>query len=88
MSDYAKKMDKILAKLGKLDHTAASVRELRQQTGYLAQLVVLARKDSVDLHLATQRRLDDMAQILLEVKKSSQRTEERVAEILAGTRKH
>ena len=80
-----KKMDKILQKLETLEDNDKAIAK---QTNYLAQLVVLARQDSVNLHLGTERRLDDMAQILLEVKKSSDETAKKVAEILGETRKH
>ena len=73
-----KKMDKVLQKLATLEEND---KALSKQTSYLAQLVVLAKQDS-------QIMLRDMGQILLEVRKSSERTEERVAEILADTRKH
>ena len=73
-----KKMDKVLQKLATLEEND---KALSKQTSYLAQLVVLAKQDS-------QMMLRDMGQILLEVKKSSERTEERVAEILAEARKH
>ena len=87
-----KKMDKILQKLTTLE---ANDKGLAKQTNYLAQLVVLAKQDSARQHQESQAMLQesqtmlrDMGQILLEVRKISARTEERVAEILAETRWH
>ena len=87
-----KKMDKILQKLNTLENND---KALAKQTNYLAQLVVLAKQDSARQHQESQvmlresqAMLRDMGQILLEVKQSSARTEERVAAILAGTRQH
>ena len=94
-----KKMDKILQKLNTLEDND---KALAKQTHYLAQLVALARQDSARQHQESQAilrdsqamlhesqaMLRDMGQILLEVKQSSARTEERVAAILAGTRQH
>ena len=80
-----KKMDKILQKLATLE---ANDKGLTKQTNYLAQLVVLAKQDSARQHQESQTMLRDMGQMLLEVRKSSARTEERVAEILAETRRH
>ncbi len=87
-----KKMDKILQKLATLE---ADDRGLAKQTNYLSQLVVLAKQDSAHQHQESrtilqesQAMLRDMGQMLLEVRKSSARTEERVAEILAEKRRH
>lgn len=87
-----KKMDKILQKLATLE---ANDKGLTKQTNYLAQLVVLAKQDSARQHQESRTILQeskamlrDMGQMLLEVRKSSARTEERVAEILAETRRH
>ena len=94
-----KKMDKILQKLNTLENND---KALAKQTNYLAQLVVLAKQDSARQHQESQAvshesqtmlresqaMLRDMGQMLLKVKKSSDRTEERVAAILAGTRQH
>ena len=80
-----KKMDKILQKLATLE---ANDKGLTKQTNYLAQLVVLAKQDSARQHQESQAMLRDMGQMLLEGRKSSARTEERVAEILAETRRH
>ena len=80
-----KKIDKILQKLATLE---ASDKGLAKQTNYLAQLVVLAKQDSARQHQESQAMLHDMGQMLLEVRKISARTEERVAEILAETRRH
>ena len=87
-----KKMDKVLQKLNTLENND---KALAKQTNYLAQLVVLAKQDSARQHQESQvmlresqAMLRDMGQILLEVKQSSARTEERVAAILAGTRQH
>ena len=80
-----KKMDKILQKLNTLEN---SDKALAKQTNYLAQLVVLAKQDSARQHQESQAMLREMGQILLKVKESSDRTEERVATILAGTRQH
>ena len=87
-----KKMDKVLQKLATPE---ANDKGLAKQTSYLAQLVVLAKQDSARQHQESQTMLQesqamlrDMGQMLLEVKKSSERTEERVAEILADTRRH
>ena len=87
-----KKMDKILQKLNTLENND---KALAKQTNYLAQLVVLAKQDSARQHQESQTMLResqamlrDMGQILLKVKQSSDRTEERVATILAGTRQH
>ena len=87
-----KKMDKILQKLATLE---ANDKGLVKQTNYLAQLVVLAKQDSARQHQESQTILQesqamlrDMGQMLLEVRKSSTRTEERVAEILAETGRH
>ena len=68
-----KKMDKILQKLATLE---ANDKGLAKQTNYLAQLVVLAKQDSARQHQESQAMLRDMGQMLLEVKKSSERTEE------------
>ncbi len=46
------------------------------------------RQESRAMLHESQAMLRDMGQILLEVKQSSDRTEERVAAILAGTRQH
>ena len=87
-----KKMDKILHKLNTLENND---KALAKQTNYLAQLVVLAKQDSARQHQESQTMLResqamlrDMGQILLEVRQSSARTEERVAAILAGIRQH
>ena len=80
-----KKMDKILQKLNTLEDND---KALAKQTNYLAQLVVLAKQDSARQHQESQAMLRDMGQILLKVKQSSDRTEERVATILAETRQH
>ena len=87
-----KQMDKILQKLTTLE---ANDKGLAKQTNYLAQLVVLAKQDSARQHQESQTILQesqamlrDMGQMLLEVRKISARTEERVAEILAETRRH
>ena len=80
-----KKMDKILQKLTTPE---ANDKGLAKQTNYLAQLVVLAKQDSARQHQESQAMLRDMGQMLLEVRKISARTEERVAEILAETRRH
>ncbi len=87
-----KKMDKILQKLATLE---ANDKGLTKQTNYLAQLVVLAKQDSARQHQESQTILQesqamlrDMGQMFVEVRKSSARTEERVAEILAETRRH
>ena len=87
-----KKMDKILHKLNTLENND---KALAKQTNYLAQLVVLAKQDSARQHQESQAMLResqamlrDMGQILLEVRQSSARTEERVAAILAGIRQH
>ncbi len=77
-----KKMDKILQKPATLE---ANGKGLTKQTNYLVQLVVLAKQDSARQHQESQAMLHDMGQMLLEVRKSSARTEERVAEILAET---
>ena len=87
-----KKMDKILQKLAALEDND---KALLKQTNYLAQLVVLARQDSARQQQESQTMLReshamlrDMGQMLLEIKQSSDRTEERVAAILAETRQH
>ncbi len=80
-----KKMDKILQKLNTLEDND---KALAKQTSYLAQLVVLAKQDSARQHQESQAMLREMGQILLKVKESSDRTGERVAAILAGTRQH
>ena len=87
-----KKMDKILHKLATLEDND---KALLKQTNYLAQLVVLARQDSARqqqesqaMLRESQAMLRDMGQMLLEIKQSSDRTEERVAAILAETRQH
>ena len=80
-----KKMDKILQKLNTLENND---KALAKQTNYLAQLVVLAKQDSARQHQESQAMLREMGQIFLKVKESSDRTEERVAAILAGTRQH
>ena len=77
-----KMMDKILQKLATLE---ASDKGLAKQTNYLAQLVVLAKQDSARQHHESQTLLHGMGQMLLEVRKSSTRTEEWIAEILAET---
>ena len=81
--------------LQKLNTLENNDKALAKQTNYLAQLVVLAKQDSARQHQESQvmlresqAMLRDMGQILLEVKQSSARTEERVATILAGTRQH
>jgi len=80
-----KKIDKMLQKLATLE---ASDKGLAKQTNYLAQLVVLAKQDSARQHQESQAMVHDVGQMLLEVRKISSRTEERVAEILAETRRH
>ena len=87
-----KKMDRILQKLTTLEDND---KALLKQTNYLAQLVVLARQDSARqqqesqaMLRESQAMLRDMGQMLLEIKQSSDRTEERVAAILAETRQH
>ena len=91
-----KKIDKIMEKLETL---GTDSKAIAQQTRYLAQLVVLAKQDSARQHqesqaLAERQHHDsqamarDMAQILLEVKKSSDDTAKTVAEILGASRKH
>lgn len=80
-----KKMDRILQKLATLEDND---KALLKQTNYLAQLVVLARQDSARQQQESQAMLRDMGQMLLEIKQSSDRTEERVAAILAETRQH
>ncbi len=80
-----KKMDKILQKLATLEDND---KALLKQTNYLAQLVVLARQDSARQQQESQAMRRDMGQMLLEIKQSSDRTEERVAAILAETRQH
>ena len=80
-----KKMDRILQKLTTLEDND---KALLKQTNYLAQLVVLARQDSARQQQESQAMLRDMGQMLLEIKQSSDRTEERVAAILAETRQH
>ena len=80
-----KKMDRILQKLATLEDND---KALLKQTNYLAQLVVLARQDSARQQQESQTMLRDMGQMLLEIKQSSDRTEERVAAILAETRQH
>ncbi len=87
-----KKMDRILQKLATLEDND---KALLKQTNYLAQLVVLARQDSARqqqesqaMLRESQAMLRDMGQMLLEIKQSSDRTEERVAAILAETRQH
>ena len=87
-----KKMDRILQKLATLEDND---KALLKQTNYLAQLVVLARQDSArqqqesqTMLRESQAMLRDMGQMLLEIKQSSDRTEERVAAILAETRQH
>ena len=74
-------MDKILHKLNTLENND---KALAKQTSYLAQLVVLAKQDSARQHQESQAMLResqamlrDMGQILLEVRQSSARTEER-----------
>ncbi len=85
-------MDEILQKLATLEDND---KALLKQTNYLAQLVVLARQDSArqqqesqTMLRESQAMLRDMGQMLLEIKQSSDRTEERVAAILAETRQH
>ena len=78
-----KKMDKILKKLTTLE---ANDKGLTKQTNYLAQLVVLAKQDSARQHQESRAMLRDMGQMLLEVRKISSRTEERIAEIFAEAR--
>ncbi len=85
-------MDKLLHKLNTLEDND---KALAKQTKYLAQLVVLAKQDSARQHQESQAMLREsqamlreIGQILLKVKESSDRTEERVAAILAGTRQH
>ena len=79
------RMDKILQKLATLENNDKAPLK---QTNYLAQLVVLARQDSARQQQESQAMLRDMGQMLLEIKQSSDRTEERVAAILAETRQH
>ena len=81
-----KKIDKILQKAGDVGSERQGTRPA--QTNYLARLVVLAKQDSARQHQESQAMLHDMGQMLLEVRKISARTEERVAEILAETRRH
>ena len=79
-----KKMDKIFQRLATLE---ANDKGLTKQTNSLAQLVVLAKQDSARQHQESQTILRESQTVLLEVRKSSVRTEERVAEILAETRR-
>lgn len=90
-----KKMDKILDKLSKLDNVDTSIRELKQQTNYLGQLVVLAKQDSQRQHQESMSMLKDVSQMArdtavmaAEALRSSRETEKRVAELLAENRKH
>ena len=73
-----KKMDKILQKLATLE---ANDKGLAKQTNYLAQLVVLAKQDSARQHQESQAMLQDMGQMLLEVRKSSVQTESMVHDV-------
>ena len=67
-----KKMDKILQKLATLE---ANDKGLAKQTNYLAQLVVLAKQASARQHQESRTLVHDMGQMLLEVRKSSARSE-------------
>ena len=80
-----KKMDKIFQKLDALEDND---KALTKQTKYMKQLVILAKQDSALQRKKSRAMLRDMGQMLLKVKESSDRTEERVAAILAGTRQH
>ena len=91
-----KKIDKIMEKLETL---GTDSKAIAQQTKYLAQLVQLNKQDSARQHqeaqaLAQRQHQDsqamarDIGQILLEVKKSSDETAKRVAELLGESRKH
>lgn len=73
-----KKMDKILQKLATLE---ANDKGLAKQTNYLAQLVVLAKQDSARQHQESRTMLQDMGQMLLEVRKSSVQTESMVHDV-------
>ena len=73
-----KKMDKILQRLATLE---ANDKGLAKQTNYLAQLVVLAKQDSARQHQESQAMLQDMGQMLLEVRKSSVQTESMVHDV-------
>ena len=80
-----KKMDKIFQKLDALEDDD---KALTKQTKHMKQLVILAKQDSERQRKKSRAMRREMGQILLEVKQSSARTEERVAAILAGTRQH
>ena len=98
-----KKMDKILQKLNTLeDNDKALVKQTnylaqlvvlakqdsaRQHQESQAMLREM-KQDSDRQRQESQAMLRDMGQMLLEMKLSSDRTEERVAAILAGTRQH
>ncbi len=98
-----KKMDKILQKLNTLeDNDKALVKQTnylaqlvvlakqdsaRQHQESQAMLREM-KQDSDRQRQESQAMLREMGQILLKVKESSDRTEERVAAILAGTRQH
>ena len=98
-----KKMDKVLQKLETLEDNDKAIakqtnylaqlvqlakQDSRAQMDNLTQLVVLAKQDSQRQHQESQTMARDMAQILLEVKKSSDETAKRVAELLGESRKH
>ena len=98
-----KKMDKILQKLNTLENNDKalakqtnylaqlvvlakqdSARQHQESQAMLREM----KQDSDRQRQESQAMLREMGQILLKVKESSDRTEERVAVILAGTRQH
>ena len=98
-----KKMDRILQKLATLEdndkallkqtnYLAQLVVLARQDSARQQQesqtMLREMKQDSDRQRQESQAMLRELGQILLKVKESSDRTEERVAAILAGTRQH
>ena len=98
-----KKMDKILQKLNTLEDNDKALAKQTNYLAQLVVLAKQdsarqhqesqamlweMKQDSDRQRQEAQAMLRDLGQILLEVKQSSARTEERVAAILAGSRQH
>lgn len=74
-----KKMDKILQKLSTLEDDG---KALAKQTGYLAQLVILAKQDSQRMHRETQTLVRGTQTLVRETARESQAMARDTAQIL------
>ena len=91
MTNVHKKLDRIMRKLSAVDETKATVKQIAQTNGYLAQMVgtlTQMNQRSLEVLARTNEIANNVALMIAEVKKSSDQTAEHVAEILAVTRKH